>query len=77
MQPCNDWKTLCQPSSKQVPFSNWGKVKQQKEKDGLHLSFAMPKMQWDSNPTASMAIMLWETFTFFNLTLIENVTLIS
>ena len=33
-----------------VPFSNQGRIKQQKEKDGLHLSLAVPKVQWDSNP---------------------------
>ena len=34
------------------------------ERDGLHLLFAMPKIQWDSNPTAPTAIRLWDTLTF-------------
>ena len=45
--------------------SNQIRIRQRKEKDGLCLSFAVPKIQWDSNPTAPMAISLWETFTFF------------
>ena len=32
--------------------------------DGLHLSSAVPKLQWDFNPNAPMAIGLWETVTF-------------
>ena len=37
--------SLCQPSRK------WkGKERQQKERDGLRLSWAVPKIQWDSNP---------------------------
>ena len=56
-------RKLCQPSSKWVTFSNQGKIRQRKEQDRLRLSFAMPMMQWDSNPTAPTAIRLWETFT--------------
>ena len=41
---------LGQPSSKWVPFLNWGRMMQQKERDGLCLSSAVPKIQWDSNP---------------------------
>ena len=41
---------LCQPSRKWVPFSNKGRIRQQKERDGLCLSLAVPKIQWDSNP---------------------------
>ena len=59
---------LCQPSSKWVPYSNKGRIRQRKERNGLHFSSAVPKIQWDSNPTASMAIRLWETFTFLNMT---------
>ena len=36
---------------------------QQKELDVLCLYFAVPMVQWDSNPTAPTAIRLWETFT--------------
>ena len=39
-------------------------MSQRKERDGLRLSFAMPMIQWDSNPTVLAAIRLWETFTF-------------
>ena len=41
---------LCQTSRKWVPFSNKGRLRQRKERDGLHLSSAVPKIQWDSNP---------------------------
>ena len=40
----------CQPSSTWVPFSNYGRLRQQKDSDGLSLSSAVPKIQWDSNP---------------------------
>ena len=46
-------------------FSNWGRIRQRKERDGLRLSSAVPKIQWDSNPHFPMAIRLWETFTPF------------
>ena len=39
---------LCQPSSKGVPFSNKGRIRQQKGRDELHFSSAVPKIQWDS-----------------------------
>ena len=42
--------SLCQPSRKWVPFSNKGRIRQRKERDGLRLSSAVPKIQWDSNP---------------------------
>ena len=38
-------------------------MRQQQERDGLCLSSAVPKIQWDSNPHCSTAIRLWETFT--------------
>ena len=41
---------LCQPSKKWVPFSNQGRIRQQKERDGLRLSSAVPKLQCDSYP---------------------------
>ena len=48
--PCDNWKnSLCQPSSKCVPFSNQERIRQGKEKAGLGLSSAVPKIQWDSN----------------------------
>ena len=39
-------------SSKWVTFSNQGKIRQRKEQNGLRLSFAVPMIQWDTNPTA-------------------------
>ena len=42
--------SLCQPSSKWILFSNKGRIRQRKERNGLRLSFAVPKIQWDSNP---------------------------
>ena len=56
---------LCQPSSKWVSFSDKGKIRQRKERDGLRLSSAVSKIQWDSNPDCPTAIRLWETFTLF------------
>ena len=56
--------SLCQPSRKWVSFFNKGRIRQRKERDGLRLSSAVHKIQWDSNPTAPMTIRLWETFTF-------------
>ena len=41
---------LCQPSSKGVPFSNQDRIRQRNERDGLRLSSAVPKIQWESNP---------------------------
>ena len=52
---------LCHPSSIWVTFSNQGKIRQRKERDGLRLSFAVPMIQWDSNPTAHTAFRLWKT----------------
>ena len=40
---------LCQPSSKWVPVSNKGGIRQRKERAGLCLSPDVPKIQWDSN----------------------------
>ena len=34
------------------PFSNQGRLRQRKERDGLRLSSAVPKIQWVSNHTA-------------------------
>ena len=53
-----NWKTLCQPSSKWVPFSNQRKLKQQKERGGLRLPSAVAKIQWTSSPIAPSAIKL-------------------
>ena len=41
-----------------------GKNRAVKGADRLCLSFAVPMIQWDSNPTVPTAIRLWEVFTF-------------
>ena len=44
-QALPDWKTLCKHSSKCVLICNQGRIRQKKERDALHLSYAMPKLQ--------------------------------
>ena len=56
--------SLCRPSSEWVPFSILGRLRQGKDRDGLCLSSAVPKIQRYSNPNAPTAIRQWETFTF-------------
>ena len=34
---------LCQPSSKRLTFSNEGKIRERKERDGLRFSLTLPK----------------------------------
>ena len=41
--------SFCQPSFKWVHFSNCGRLRQRKERDGFHLSSPVPKIQWGSN----------------------------
>lgn len=41
----------CNPSSKWVSFSNHERIRQLKERDWLHLSYAIPKIQLASNLT--------------------------
>ena len=55
---------LCQPSSKWVPISIQGRIMQRKERYVLLLSSAVPKIQWESNPTDPTAIGLREICTF-------------
>ena len=45
---------LCQPSN------IWGRIRQQKERNGLHLPSAVPRYSGPLTPTAPR---LWETFT--------------
>ena len=45
-------------------FSNQGRIRQGKERDGLRFSSALPKIQWVLTATAPMAIRLLETFAF-------------
>ena len=33
-------------------FFELGRIRQRKERDGLRLSSAVPKIQWDSNPNS-------------------------
>ena len=44
---------LCQLSNKWVFFSNLGRIRQQKDRDGFRLLSAVPKIQQDSNPHCS------------------------
>ena len=46
-------------------FLNSGRLRQQKKRDRLSLSSAVPKIQWASKPFASTAKRLWKTCTFF------------
>ena len=49
--PCDDWKTLSvNPAENGYLFRIRGRIRQRKEIDGLRLSSAVPKIQWDSNP---------------------------
>ena len=43
--PACNGKTPCEPSSKWVPFSNQRKIRQREEKNGLCLSYVVPKIQ--------------------------------
>ena len=36
--------SFCQSNSKWVSFLNQGRIRQQKKRDGLHLSYAVPKI---------------------------------
>ena len=47
---------LYQPNSKWVPFSNKGRIRQRKARDGLRLSSAMPRYSGTLTPTAPTAI---------------------
>ena len=40
---------LYQPSYKWIPFSNQGRIRQQKERDGFCLLSDVLKIQWDCN----------------------------
>ena len=42
--PFDNWKSFCQFSSKWEPFSNQGRIRQQRERDGLRLSSVVPKI---------------------------------
>ena len=46
--PSDDWKTLCVNPA--VPASYQGKIRLRKERNGLPLAYAVPKIKWDCNP---------------------------
>ena len=54
---------LCQ-SSTNGHFFELGKDKAAKGEGWFRLKSAVPKVQWNSNPTAPTANRLWETFSF-------------
>ena len=69
---------LCQPSGKWVTFSNQRKIRQQKERAGLRLSFAV--RQWDTNllPLRLLGYgkllplnFMWELFLVFLLLIVS------
>ena len=41
----DDWKTLCRLNNKRVPVSNQERIRQRKERDGLHFPFAALKVR--------------------------------
>ena len=53
----DNWKTVSFNPALNV---NQGRIKPQKERDGLHLSYAIPKIQWASSPHFPMASRLWK-----------------
>ena len=42
--------SLFNPAVNRYLFSNLGRIRQRKERDGLLLSSGVPKIKWDSNP---------------------------
>ena len=48
---------FCQSIRKWVPFSNQGRIKRGKMRDGLRFSFVVPKIYWDSRPIGPYASM--------------------
>ena len=58
-------KLSVEPSSEWVPFSNEGRLRQRKERDGLRLSSAVPKIQWDSNPNCPYGYKAMRNLPFF------------
>ena len=62
--PCDDLKTLCQPSSEWVPFFELGKAKAAKGKGWIPPLILCPRYSGTLTPTAPTAIRLWKTFTF-------------
>ena len=53
---------LCHANSKRVPISNLRRMWQRKESNWLRLSFAVPKIQRDSDPAAPTSFRLRDTY---------------
>ena len=51
--------------STQQLMDTFFKLGNDKERDGLRFSSAVPKMQWTLTPIAPTTTRLWETFTFY------------
>ena len=55
-----DTGKLCQLSSKWISFTNQEEgIKQQRDRDGLHLSYVVPKIKLSSNLAASTTTWLY------------------
>ena len=44
--------SFCQPSNSGCPFSSQGRIVQQRERNGLHISYSLSKINKASDPTA-------------------------
>ena len=60
--------SLCQPSSKWIPFLNQGRIRQPRREMGSTFHHLCPRYSRTLTPTAPMAIRLWETFAFIFFT---------
>ena len=72
--------SLCQPSSKWVPFVESGKDKAAKgDSPGMDSAFssAVPKVQWAFNPHSPYGYQTMETFPFYLINIITLTTLIA
>ena len=49
-----------------VPFSNQGRIKQRKKRDGLRLNQLFPRYNGTLTPTAPMVVRLWEIFYLYS-----------
>ena len=60
-----NWKTLCQPSSKWVPFSNQRKLKQQKERGGFVSHLLWPRYSGPPTPSPLRLLSFEKMFYLF------------
>ena len=51
--PFDDWKTLPATRLNGLPFTSQGRIRQLKGRDGLGLSYVVPKIKLDSSPYLS------------------------